>query len=67
MQLGRQGAPVLFQSRSSKSSKSVLMMQTHKFCLDKFDVFGFDLDHTLCKYKLVNLFNVSNALYYYIS
>ena len=27
-----------------------------------YDVFGFDLDHTIAKYKLVELFNVSKSL-----
>ncbi|KAK6170101.1 hypothetical protein SNE40_018578 [Patella caerulea] len=29
------------------------------FCLKDYDAYGFDLDHTLAKYKLVNVFNLS--------
>lgn len=35
-----------------------------KFCLADYDAIGFDMDHTLAKYKLVNLLNVRMLSYF---
>lgn len=34
------------------------MSSAEEFCLADYDAIGFDLDHTLAKYKLVDLMNV---------
>ena len=35
-----------------------------KFCIADYDAIGFDMDHTLAKYKLVNLLNVRMLSYF---
>ena len=37
--------------------------QEAMFCLQDYDAYGFDLDHTLAKFNLVNLTKVINSLY----
>ena len=44
------------QKMSAKNNSNTL-------CFNDYDVFGFDLDHTLAKYNLTNLFDVSLNLF----
>ena len=37
---------------------------SNTLCFNDYDVFGFDLDHTLAKYNLTNLFDVSLNLFW---
>ena len=36
---------------------------TQQLSLEDYDVYGFDIDHTIAKYNIPNLFNVSNQVY----
>ncbi|XP_067134039.1 5'-nucleotidase domain-containing protein 1 [Centruroides vittatus] len=49
---------LLFDSNSYSCSSRKMERQQNGFSLSNFDVIGFDLDHTLCRYKLRPLFEL---------
>lgn len=46
------------RSRPSIDGMDVHRPETEMFCLRDYDAYGFDIDHTLAKYNLVELFKV---------